>query len=66
MEIIAKCPVCGLAGRLKGSAIDRRMRCRNCGRLFKVPNPEQLSKAMKVITTAKGTIYVDEKGDVYG
>jgi len=66
MEIIAKCPECGRTWRLDGSVADRRIRCKHCGRLFKVPKPEQVPKAAEVIEQAKGTIYVDEDGKTYG
>lgn len=66
MEIIAKCPECGKTWRLDGSAADRRIRCRKCGRLFKVPKAEQVPKASEVIKQAGGTIYVDEDGKTYG
>ncbi len=66
MQIIAKCPGCGSAWLLDSKAADRRIRCRKCGRLFKVPSSDELPKATKVIKQAKGTIYVDEAGKTYG
>ena len=66
MEIIAKCPGCCKTWRLDGSVADRRIRCRGCGRLFKVPKPDEVPKAAEVIERAKGTIYVDETGKTYG
>jgi uncharacterized protein (DUF983 family) len=66
MQIIAKCPRCGSGWLLEGGAADRRVRCRTCGRLFKVPRPDEVPKAAKVIEQAKGTIYVDETGKTYG
>jgi uncharacterized Zn finger protein len=66
MQIIAKCPKCGCTWLLDGNAADRRVKCRKCGRLFKVPSHEELPKATKIIKQAKGTIYVDEKGKTYG
>jgi len=66
MQIIAKCPRCGSGWLLEDSAADRRIRCRKCGRLFKVPKPADVPKAAKVIEQAKGTIYVDEAGKTYG
>lgn len=66
MQIIAKCPECGKTWRLDDSAADRRIRCRKCGRLFKVPKPDEVPKASEVIKQARGTIYVDEAGKTYG
>ncbi|MHC4658125.1 MAG: hypothetical protein ACYS83_02960 [Planctomycetota bacterium] len=66
MQIIAQCPRCGSAWLLDCSAADRRIRCRKCRRLFKVPKLEDVPKAAKVIRQAKGTIYVDETGKTYG
>jgi hypothetical protein len=47
-------------------ATDRRITCDQCGWLFKVPRPEELAKATKIIKKAKGTVYVDEDGKTYG
>ena len=66
MEIIVKCPECCKTWRLDGSVADRRIRCKYCGRLFKVPKPDEVPKAAEVIERAKGTIYVDEAGKTYG
>jgi hypothetical protein len=66
MEIIAKCPKCCRTWRLDGSVADRRIRCKHCGRLFKVPKADEVPKAAEVIERAKGTIYVDESGQTYG
>ena len=66
MQIIAQCPNCGCSWKLENSAADRRIKCRKCGKLFKVPKLEEVSKATKMIQQAKGTIYVDEKGKTYG
>lgn len=66
MQIIAQCPRCGSAWLLDSIAADRRIRCRRCYRLFKVPKLEEVPKAVKVIRRAKGTIYVDETGKTYG
>jgi transposase-like protein len=66
MEIIVKCPECCKTWRLDGSVADRRIRCKHCGRLFKVPKPDDVPKAAEVIERTKGTIYVDEDGKTYG
>jgi hypothetical protein len=66
MQIIAQCPVCGYSWLLDDTAADRRIRCRNCRKLFKVPKLEDVPKAARVIKGAKGTVYVDEAGKTYG
>ena len=49
MQIIAKCPNCCRSWQLESSAADRRVRCRSCRTLFKVPKCEELPKASEVI-----------------
>jgi len=66
MQIIARCPVCGSGWLLGESAADRRIRCRKCGRLFKVPRLEEVPKAINIISQAKTTTYVDQDGRTYG
>ena len=66
MQIIAKCPGCGSAWSLDSSAADRRIRCRKCRMLFKIPKLDEVPKAVKVIKQAKSNIYVDEEGKSYG
>ena len=66
MQIMAQCPRCGRVWLLENGTVDRRIRCAKCGRLFKVPKPDEVPKATKVIEQAKGSIYVDEAGKTYG
>lgn len=66
MKIIAQCPGCGNCWLLGEEAADRRIRCKNCRKLFRVPNLADVPKAINVIKGAKGTIYVDEAGRTYG
>ena len=66
MQIISQCPLCGYTWLLDDSAADRRIRCINCHKLFKVPKLEDVPKAVKVIKGAKGTVYVDESGKTFG
>jgi predicted Zn finger-like uncharacterized protein len=66
MQIIAKCPGCGSSYLLDAAAADRRIKCRKCRTLFKVPKLDEVPKAVKVIKQAKGTIYVDQNGKTYG
>ena len=66
MQIIAQCPACGNCWLLEPEAADRRITCLNCGIIFKVPRLEEVPKAARIIKQAKGTIYVDEDGKIYG
>ncbi|MHC4158177.1 MAG: hypothetical protein ACYSSO_03770 [Planctomycetota bacterium] len=66
MQIIAQCPGCAKAQLLNDGAADKRIRCPQCHRLFKVPKLEDVPKAVKIIKQAKGTIYVDQNGKTYG
>jgi uncharacterized Zn finger protein len=66
MRIIAQCPNCSNKWILGGSAADKRVRCRSCGQLFKVPKLDEVPRAVKVIKHARGTLYVDEAGKTYG
>ena len=66
MQIIAQCPSCSNNWLLDANAVDRRIRCPNCHRLFKIPKLDEVPKAVEVIKGAKGTIYVDEAGKTYG
>ncbi len=65
MQIIAHCPRCTYNWLLSEDAADRRIRCRKCRKLFKVPNLSDVPKAVRVIKSAKGTIYVDQNGNTY-
>jgi len=51
---------------IDSSAADRRIKCKKCHRLFKVPKLDDVPKAVKVIRQAKETIYVDQNGKTYG
>jgi predicted Zn finger-like uncharacterized protein len=66
MQIIAHCPRCGAAWLLDENAADRRVRCQSCRKLFKIPSLAEVPKAVRVIKQSKSTIYVDEKGKMYG
>jgi hypothetical protein len=46
--------------------LDRRQRCRSCGRLFKVPDAQQIEKALQVARQAGKAVFIDEDGSVYG
>jgi DNA-directed RNA polymerase subunit RPC12/RpoP len=66
MQIIAHCPTCGRRRILDETAADRRIKCQNCRKLFRIPKLEEMPNATEAIKTAKGAIYVDEKGKTYG
>jgi predicted Zn finger-like uncharacterized protein len=66
MQIIVQCPECKKTWRVDGVAADRRVSCKKCGTLFKVPKLEDVPKAAQVIKQAKSDIYVDEDGKIFG
>ena len=65
MSIVVTCE-CTMTYKLPSRYAGKRCRCRECGRLFKVPKSDELPKASEVIRKTKGTIYVDEDGRTYG
>ena len=66
MQIIAQCPSCGFSWLLDETSADRRITCKNCRRLFKIPKLEDVPKAVRVMKDAHGAVYVDESGKTYG
>jgi hypothetical protein len=66
MRIIAHCPGCGSNWLLDQSAADKRITCRKCLKLFKVPKLQDVPKAVKILKHAKGIVYVDQNGKIYG
>ncbi len=66
MDVIAKCPRCGMSRVLDAAAADRRIRCTKCNRLFKVPSLDEIPKATSKIKQARTTVHVDEDGRTYG
>ncbi len=66
MHIILKCPRCGYRWWLDATAADRRLHCRKCFLLLKVPHLGELSDATGIIETAQSELYVDGAGNVYG
>jgi DNA-directed RNA polymerase subunit M/transcription elongation factor TFIIS len=66
MQIIAKCPQCNYTWKLDGCAEDRRLTCRKCGNLFKVPKLDEIPKAKAIIKQVGGDVYVDENGKTFG
>ena len=63
--IIVRCPGCGRIWELDEAAADRRLRCRACSLLFKVPQLSQVPRVLKVIETPEGKVYIDEHGITY-
>lgn len=66
MHIIAQCPQCGYRWWLNAAAADRRLRCRKCRTLLKVPRLSEVPEATRIITHAAGELYVDESGRLFG
>ena len=66
MKIIAQCPICKSSWFLEGKNQDRRVRCKKCGRTFRIPRLDELPKAADVIKRAKTEVYVDESGKTFG
>lgn len=66
MHIILKCPRCGYRWWLDFAAVDRRVRCRKCFLLLKVPHPAELSNATDILNDAESEVYVDDAGKLYG
>ena len=66
MYIIAKCPHCGYRWWLDADAVDRRIRCRKCRRMLKVPDTSEVPDAVEIVSQAKGSIFVDDTGRTYG
>jgi tRNA(Ile2) C34 agmatinyltransferase TiaS len=66
MYIIAQCPRCGYRWWLDAAAADRRLRCRKCFRLLKVPDLAEVPEAAAIISEAKSELYVDDAGNTYG
>jgi hypothetical protein len=66
MHIIAKCPRCGYRWWLDAGAADRRIRCRKCFMLLKVPDLTEVPAAANIISQAGSDIYVDDTGKLFG
>jgi hypothetical protein len=46
--------------------LDKRKFCGHCGRLFKIPDAEQMQKAMETAKSVGKSVYIDEQGRIYG
>lgn len=66
MEVIAKCPCCRAQWEMDESAVDRRVTCSQCGRLFKIPMLQEIPKATQVLRQARSCLFVDKDGHTYG
>ena len=66
MHIIARCPRCGYRWWLNAVAADRRLRCRKCFRLLKVPDLNEVPEAAGLVGQAQSQVYVDEMGRAFG
>lgn len=65
MKIQAKCPRCLLSQDFALEKAGKRVRCAACRKIFKIPTVEVLSKALDIVESAAGTVYVDQDGNVY-
>ncbi len=66
MHIIVRCPRCGYRWWLAAEAADRRLRCRKCSTLLKIPDLNEVPKAAKIISLSASTVYVDNSGKLFG
>lgn len=66
MRLLAKCPVCGTVAELTLEHADKRIRCRICRRLFKLPDSSTLRRALDRLSGAASDVFVDEQGNLYG
>jgi hypothetical protein len=66
MHIILKCPRCGYRWWLDIAAADRRLRCRKCFLLLKVPPLSEFSEATRILNDAQSEMYIDDSGKRYG
>jgi hypothetical protein len=66
MHIILKCPRCGYRWWLDVTVADRRLRCRKCFLLLKVPHLNELSEATSILNDAASEVYIDDAGKLYG
>lgn len=66
MHIIVQCPRCGCRWWLEAKAADRRIRCRKCSTLFRVPDLTEVPTAAEIISQAKSHVFVDKSGKTYG
>ena len=66
MQIIAKCPACNTTWLLDERNQDKRVKCKKCGRIFRIPIIDEIPKAANVIKRAKANVYVDEFGNTFG
>lgn len=66
MRIIARCPRCMSQWILPSDRADTRQVCPGCRRLFKVPHLNEIPKAARIISQARGALFVDQEGKTYG
>ncbi|MBN2588261.1 MAG: hypothetical protein JXA96_00230 [Sedimentisphaerales bacterium] len=66
MQIIAQCPFCENSWILDDDHQDKRIRCKKCRRIFRVPKLDEIPKAADVIRESKSSVYVDESGKMFG
>ena len=66
MQIIAQCPRCNSTWLLDDKNVDRRISCKKCNKIFRIPKLVEVPRATEVIKRAKSAVYVDESGRTFG
>lgn len=66
MHIIAQCPRCRYRWWLDAVAADRRIRCRKCFMLLRVPDLTEVPAAAEIVSEARSRVYVDDAGKTFG
>jgi len=66
MHIIVRCPRCGYRWWLDAAAADRRIRCRKCFMLLKIPHLAEVPHATGIVSQAQCEVYVDDAGKLFG
>lgn len=66
MYLIARCPRCSYRWWLDADATDRRVRCRKCRVLLRIPHSREFSDAAGIAAEAGSELYVDMSGRLYG
>lgn len=65
MQIIAVCPDCNYCWLLDINAADRRIKCKNCSNLFKIPQIDEMQKAIDIVKISTQKVLVDKNGNTY-
>ncbi len=66
MKIMVRCPKCGNIWLYDKQAADRRITCPKCRKLFKIPEIQNDRPGLDIIKMSRGSVFVDENGNIYG